>query len=230
MKRHAFLLLAATVVFAQAAPKVEITAEPRHHFVFENKQVRVFNVEVPPQSETLMHWHRHDYVYVTLGSTDLINHVEGKDPVKLTLPDADTRFLPATFAHAVRDLSEHSFRNVTVEFLEDEKLRKSPSKWDEERALNILEGGTQQILFVKDGVRASLFEVQPAGMVPMHHHAGPHMVIAVTDVKFRSQVEGKGSSEIELKSGDSRWVEGGFSHTLTNIGKQQAKWVTLEFP
>jgi hypothetical protein len=25
------------------------------------------------------------------------------------------------------------------------------------------------------------------------------------------------------------WVPGGFTHTLTNVGKQEAKFITLEF-
>ena len=64
MKRNLFFFcLITTLLAAQAtAPEVEITAEPAHHLTFENKSVRVFNVEVPPHAETLMHWHRHDYI------------------------------------------------------------------------------------------------------------------------------------------------------------------------
>jgi quercetin dioxygenase-like cupin family protein len=230
MKRYA-LLLAATLLAAQAAaPEVEITAEPHHHLTLENKSVRVFNVEVAPHSETLMHWHRHDYIYVTLGDTEVVNAVKDKAPVTVKLQDGETRFSAATFAHVARNSTDQPFRNVTIEILEDDSLRNSSAHWDEDRGLHVLSGGTQQILFVKDGIRVSEFELQPGGVVPMHHHTGPHLLVAVSDLDIRSDVEGQGPMPGHFKSGDSKWLPGGYSHTITNTGSKPAKFVTLEFP
>jgi quercetin dioxygenase-like cupin family protein len=67
-----------------AAPttiEVQITSEPSHHLVLENEYLRVFKVEVAPHASTLMHRHRHDYVFVTLGDAHVSNEVEGKPPV-----------------------------------------------------------------------------------------------------------------------------------------------------
>jgi quercetin dioxygenase-like cupin family protein len=232
MKRRTFFFcLISTLLAAQAtAPEVEITAEPHHHLTLENKSVRVFNVEVPPHGDTLMHWHRHDYIYVTLGDSDLINAVKDKPPVTVKLQDGETRFSPATFAHIARNLSDRPFRNVTIEILEDETLRNSTAKWDEDRALNILQGGTKQILFVKDGIRVSEFEIQPGAVVPKHHHTGPHLLVAVSDLDLRSDVEGQAPTPAHFKSSDSKWFPGGYSHTVTNTGPNPAKFVTLEFP
>ncbi len=192
---------------------------------------RVFKVEVAPHAATLMHRHRHDYIFVTLGRPSVENQVAGKPPVKLTLQDGETRFLPGGFAHIAKNLSDQPFRNITIELMQDEKSRQSPPpKWDEDRGLHILNGGTQDILFVKDGVRASEFQLNPGGVVPKHHHAGPHLVVAVSDLNLRSDVEGKGPSQIQLKAGDMAWVKGGVTHTLTNAGQQNAKFITLEFP
>jgi quercetin dioxygenase-like cupin family protein len=236
MKRNLFFFcLITTLLAAQAtAPEVEITAEPAHHLTFENKSVRVFNVEVPPHAETLMHWHRHDYIYVTLGDADLINAVEDKPPITVKLQDGETRFSSATFAHIAHNNAARPFRNVTIEILGDESLRNSTATWDanknEDRALEILPGGTKQILFVKDGIRATEFELQPGAVVPKHHHAGPHLLVAVTDLEIRSDVEGMGPMPGHFKSGDSKWLPGNYSHTITNTGTKPAKFVTLEFP
>jgi len=100
---------------------------------------------------------------------------------------------------------------------------------DEDRGLHILNGGTLDILFAKDGARASDLQLQPGGVLPKHHHAGPHLVVAVTDLNLRSEVEGKGASNLQLKAGDIAWVKGGLTHTLTNVGKENAKLITLEF-
>jgi oxalate decarboxylase/phosphoglucose isomerase-like protein (cupin superfamily) len=177
-----------------------------------------------------MHWHRHDYFFVTLGATEVVNEVKGRAPVTLKLADGETRFVPGVFAHIARNLTGMPFRNVTIELLKDEQARKSPPPaWDEERGLHILEGGTEDIRMVKDGVRVTEFELQPGGMVPKHHHVGPHLVVAVSDLECHSDIEGKGMSVVSLKAGEVRWVEGGFTHSIMNVGKSPAKWVTLEF-
>ncbi len=241
MKRH--ILLCLILLTAQAAaPEVEITAEPHHHLTFENKSVRVFNVEIPHGSETLMHWHRHDYISVSLGPAEILNSVKGKPPVTLKFQDGDTRFAQATFAHVVSDQAAEPFRNVTIEILEDATLRKSPSKWDaaknEDRALDILEGGTRQILFVKDAIRVSEVELQPGAVVPMEHQAGAYLLlVAVTDLNLRDdnvrnheKTFVPGSFTLDLGSGGQTWLPSKSLHSITNTGKNPAKFVTLEFP
>ena len=235
MNRPAIFCLLATLLGAQAtAPEVEITNEPHHHLTFENKSVRVFNVQVDPNTETLTHWHRHDYIAITLAPAEISNTVKEKPPVTVKFSEGDTRFTPATFAHFVRDVGPGPFRNVTIELLEDEALRSATPKWDEDRGLAVLNNGTKQILFVKDAIRATEFELQPGGAVPMHRHAGPHLLVAVTDLDLRDDVQGnrgmQGLMPSHFKSGDSRWFIANYNHALTNIGTKAAKFVTLEFP
>jgi len=223
-------ILSAVLLRAQTTTEVEITGEPHHHLVLENEYVRVFKVEVAPHESTLMHRHRHDYVFVTLGGSMVSNEVQGKPPVQFKLQEGDTRLLPGGFAHLARNLAPTAFRNITIEFLQDQKARTSPlPKWDEERGLRVLERGTQDILFVKDGVRVSEIELQPGGMIPTHHHYGPHLLVAVTDLKVRSDVEGQGRMPGHFASGEVKWLPGGYTHTLTNVGGQPAKFITLEF-
>jgi mannose-6-phosphate isomerase-like protein (cupin superfamily) len=233
MKRLLLLLALAKLLQAQA-PEVEITAEPHHHLTFENQSVRVFNVEILPNTETLMHWHRHDYFAITLGTAEIVNNVKDKPPISVKFHDGDTRFSPATFAHVVHVAGSQPFRNVTIEILEDATLRNATSPWDpaknEDRGLETFPGGTRQILFVKDVIRASELELQPGAAVPMHHHTGPHLLVAVSDLDLRSDVEGQGPMPGHFKSGDSKWLPGNYSHTLTNTGTKPAKFVTLEFP
>jgi quercetin dioxygenase-like cupin family protein len=228
----AVLFLAALALPAQTSSpaEVEITAEPHHHLVLENDYVRVFMAEVSPHDATLMHRHRHDYVFVTLEDSEISNEVAGKAPVHLTLKAGEVRASDGDFAHIARNVGTTPFRALAVELLQDGKAKQSPPpKWDEERGLHVLTGGTQDIMFVKDGVRVSEVELQAGGVVPKHHHAGPHLVIALTDYTLRSDVAGKGVTNIEMKAGDVKWVPGNFTHTVTNVGKGEAKLVTLEF-
>src|ERR1700752_1237882 len=123
MKYVAFLVLMAAILGAQTASEVGITAEPYHHLIFSNDQVRVFNVEIPPGSSTQVHVHRHDYVSISLGAAQIRNAVQGKAPVEVKFKDGDTRFAAGSFSHAVTDLGEQPFHNLTIEYLQDDKLR-----------------------------------------------------------------------------------------------------------
>ena len=238
MKSTIVPLLAAVAVIWTLAQKgkqsatpseVELTAEPSHHLAFQNSYVRVFQVEAAPHSSTLLHRHRHDYIFVTLGPSEVSNEVQGKAPATLKLQDGEARFTPGDFAHIVRNLATTPFRNVTIELLRDRQPAGEQHKWEEDRGLQVLHGGTEEILFVKDGVRVSEIELQTAGVLPKHSHRRPQLIVAVTDVVFRNDVTGKPASNIEMKAGDVRWEEAGFTHTVTNVGTQAAKVVTLDF-
>lgn len=217
-------------LLALPAPEaVEVTAEPVHHLALTNEQVRVFQVEVAPHASTLLHHHGHDYLFVTLGESHISNEVLGKPPAEVKLTDGETRFTPGNFSHVAKNLSDQPFRNVTIELLQDEKLRDAPSPWPEEAADREFPGVHMKTLFVKDGARVSSVEIQPGAQVPSHHHDGPHLVVAVSDLELLSDVEGRGAMTATVKAGDIKWLPGGFTHTLTNTGKAPARLVTVEF-
>jgi len=234
MRRPILFLLLTTILAAQT-PEVEITAEPHHHLVFANDQVRVFSVDVAPHTDTLLHWHRHDYIYVMLGACEVSNEVAGKPPVAIKLHDAQAGFTPGPFAHIVRN-QDQPFRNLTIELLQDEKLRQSSHEWDETRGLEILPGGTQEILFVKDNIRVSEFELQPGGVMPPVEHAGPMLLIALTDIGRLSEGP-KNHARMAIdqqdfagRVGDTVWLRLGSRNGWFNAGNSPAKFVTLEFP
>ena len=227
--KFCFLLLT-TILLASAAPEVEITSEPHHHQTLANEQVRVFQVEIRRDSPTVTHWHRHDYFYVSLGAAHISNEVAGKPPVDLELQNGETRFSQAPFAHVIRDLSSEPFRNVTVELLEDARLRKLSSPWKEERGLDILEGGTEDITMVKDGVRVSQIELQAGGIVPQTTRAKAALLIGLTDVNLREAGNAGHNTVIQVKAGESRWLRAGLAHAVRSEANHNSKFILLEFP
>jgi quercetin dioxygenase-like cupin family protein len=228
MRTTAAFVLSLLSLLVPATEAVEVTAEPSHHLAVSNEQVRAFQVEVAPHASTLLHHHGHDYLFVTLGASHVSNEVLGKEPVELTLADGETRFTPGNFSHVARNLSDRPFRNVTVELMQDETMREAPSPWPERGDVEI-PGVKIKVLFVKDGARVSSVELEPGATVPTHHHDGPHLVVAVSDLELRSDVEGRGPMAATIKAGEVKWLPGGFTHTLTNTGKERARLVTVEF-
>lgn len=228
---HFFPLLAFAVLAAAqaAAPVIEITAEPSHHLLFENAYARAFKIDLAPNAAMVLHHHRHDYIFTVLAASKIENDIVGQAPFLRTFKDGETVFVPGPLAHTAKNLTGKPFQVIAVELLSKDAAQLS-HKWDEDRGLHILNGGTQDILFVKDGVRAADLQLNPGGVLPKHHHNGPHVVIALTDLDLRSDVEGKGPASVQLKAGEAAWVKGGATHTITNVGKQNARLITLEFP
>ena len=225
------LVLALFVVAASAeAPEVEVTAEPSHHLAIENESVRVFKVEAAPHASTMMHRHRHDYLFVTIGDAHVSNEVAGKPAVELKLADGEVRFVPGNFVHIARNLGDTPFRNVTIEILQDEKLRTAPPVFSAQSDEKQFPGRHSKILFVKDGVRAREMSVDAGVTVPSHHHDHPHLFVAVSDIELRTEVEGQGSKSQSFKPGDVEWIPAGVTHTLTNTGTTAARFIAVDFP
>src|SRR5438105_274370 len=110
----ALLVIASTAAFSQRT--VPITAEPHHHLVLKNRYTRVFQVNVPPKQSTLMHTHKHDYLYVTLGTADIENHVDGKPPVEQKLADGQTNWFKPGLTQLLLNVGKQPARFITVEF------------------------------------------------------------------------------------------------------------------
>jgi hypothetical protein len=156
----------------------------------------------------------------------LASEVPGQASRNIRLSAGETSFFAGGFAHVSRNLSAAAFPHVEIEV-----LHPHPSyQWDEQRGLSVLEGGTHEILFVKDGIRASETDLQPHAMVPQHRHVGPHLLVAISELDLENAVPGQPVKHIRLKSGEAAWIAGGITHMLMNAGSSQAKFVACEFP
>ena len=76
-----------------------------------------FDVTVAPKDTTLVHRHNHDYLFVTLGDSDVVSARPGEKPVALLLKDGEVRYTPGNFAHAAINNSDRPFHNTTIELL-----------------------------------------------------------------------------------------------------------------
>lgn len=243
------LVLCAAAAARTAAPReVEITSEPHHHLVLKNNVVRVFSVEVAPHESTLMHRHRSDYVFVTLGDSEFRNQRRGEKPAELKLKDGDVRFTKGGFAHIAANLADTPFRNVTIEVLKPARGIVRLATCDVDEGIecgfcNVSAAGKQKCEWPDAvdalpelekqepgyGVYQFVTHLQPGATTGMHAHAADHLVVAVSDLELKNEVQGKSAEEVHMKSGEVRWVKGGFTHSLTNLGQRPAWWVSFEF-
>jgi len=234
MKRARLLplsILFFAVVWAQqvAAPvAVPLDQEPLHHLFLANDTVRVFKTEVPAGGRTLLHQHDRDYVFVTLGDSDVINVRQGEPARQLKLKDGDTAFTKGGFAHvAINADKQKPFRNITIEI-----MKAAPdANPDPPRTLA---GAGMSVTWMVDNDRAhaELIELEPGATTPLHEHKRPHLSVALNDGTMENDIvgtgAGKGKSTTTQKAGDVRWNEGGYSHTLKNTSTQPVRWVHIE--
>jgi quercetin dioxygenase-like cupin family protein len=224
--RIAGLLLVSIATLAQQSQPVEITSEPRHHLVFENQYVRVFDVTVEPKGSTLVHRHSHDYLFVTLGDSDVVSVRPGEKPAHLVLKDGETRFTPGNFSHAAINESEKPFHNITIELLKPSTAVKTCTDSCNvacAKAPSPCSRKTEQLISSDQWVVTSTSSED--GKLPPEAANLPRLVIAVANVSKLS-----GDTVAIGTSGQLGWVAVGSSVAfLTTGGAGPARYVTLSF-
>jgi quercetin dioxygenase-like cupin family protein len=221
------ILLVSLAALAQQQP-VEVTSEPSHHLVFQNEYVRVFDVTVAPKASTLVHKHNNDYLFVTLGDSDLINARTGEKPVPLTLKDGEVRFTKGNFSHAAINQSDRPFHNITIELLKPATNVKTCTESCDvgPRCAGVCLTVERKI--TSDQWIVSFVTLPPSSRFDKHTHAVPHMMFAVSDLNLTVQ-EGAASSEIKRAPGGLDWTPAGTTHTVVNAGTSPARMVTIDF-
>jgi len=232
--RIAGLVLLATAALAQQQQSVEITSDPSHHQVLQNEYVRVFDVTVAPKATTLVHRHGHDYLFVTLGDSDITNARVGEKPVSLKLKDGEVRFTPGNFAHAAINNSSKPFHNTTIELLNPSTNVKTCTEACEMPAPCASEKAacaTIYPLISSDQWTAILIKIPPGGRLENHARSAPHLFIPVSDLDLAVDL-GDPSRTFRLKraSGQVNWIPGrGTAPTLVNDTANPQQFVVLEF-
>jgi quercetin dioxygenase-like cupin family protein len=224
--RAAGLLLLATATLAQQQEPVEITSEPSHHQVLENEYVRVFDVTVAPKASTLIHQHNHDYLFVTLGDSDVVSKRPGEKPVSLKLKDGEARFTPGNFAHAAINNSDNPFHNITIELL---KPSTNVKTCDQNCADFICAGicPAKYKLISADQWTVWMLTMPPKSQIGNLPQA-PQLIVPVSKLEFGVQ-PGSADTPIKRVPGQIDWLPNGLMHSLTNNGGQPARFVVLEF-
>ncbi len=221
----------ATATLAQQQQPVEITSEPSHHLVLQNEYVRVFDVTVAPKTSTLVHRHNHDYLFVTLGDSDVVSARVGEKPISLILKDGEVRYAPGNFAHAAINNRDQPFHNTTIELLKPStKVANCTELCTTLHCGNGNKANCSKVVYniSSDQWLASLVTLPPSSQLARDMHGNPHLVIAVSDLDLTSQA-GAASNNIQRQSGGLLWMPAGPAYTLVNKSQKPAKFVTLEF-
>ena len=232
-KLKTLLLLFALPLLAQEAQApVEITAEPHHHLVLENKLIRAFAVNVAPGESSLLHRHGRDYLSISVGDAQIMNAKQGAQPVAASYKDGDTRFTPAGLVHAITNTGKTPFRNATVELLgpttnpkpctESCAVPAPCDSADKSSCVSVVK------LYTADQWAVTLVTVPPGAKYAQHRHPANFLVVALTDGDVTMKNQDQTENVVHSKTGELVW-NNPVVHTITNSGKSVARTVVLEF-
>jgi hypothetical protein len=221
MKRAViFAIVAAYALAAQSPTPVPVDKEPRHHLILQNDKVKVYDVVVAPHDQTLLHQHDHDYVFVTLGDSDIENRVLGKPPIELKLKDGETKFSKGPFAHVAANLAGTPFHNITIEILPTE-----PTGLQAAAGL-VTKDASMELLFDEPVLRGYSYTLPPGAWLLLEEH--DHLIVPLTDGVLRNAMGWKDVSDLRQKRGQPTFFERAYAHKLTNVGSAPIKFVAIE--
>jgi quercetin dioxygenase-like cupin family protein len=229
--RAAGLVLLATATLAQQQQTVEITSEPSHHQVLANDYVRVFDVTVAPKATTLIHRHNYDYLFVTLGDSDVVSVRPGEKPVALQLKDGEVRFTPGHFAHAAINNADRPFHNITIELLKPSTNVKTCTDSCNDTNPPYRCAGIcpeKRKLIFSDQWTVWILAMPPKSQIDHLGQGAPQLGVPVSNLELSAQA-GAADSPIKRAPGQLDWLPTGVIHPLYNNGTETARFVVLEF-
>jgi hypothetical protein len=204
--------------------------EPHHHLKIENAYARVYYVEVPPHENTQLHQHDHDYLFITLGDSDVINAVRDKPEVHLVLKDGETHFTRGGFAHVARNLADAPFRNITIELLKPQGeahnlcaqvLPNAPVT----NCPEFLKGQSGPKFYTAE-CTVDVLLIEPGITYALEANEFAFLGVVV-DSKIR--VWPKGKVPTYLQEGEMAWFEPKPDVLLTNHGSKAAQFLKVSF-
>src|SRR6185437_3584514 len=233
------LMFLATAALAQHQQSVEITSEPSHHLVFQNEYVRVFDVMVAPKATTLVHKHNYDYLFVTLGDSDVVSVRPGEKPVALKLTDGEVRFTPGDFAHAAVNQADRPFHNITIELLKPStNVKTCTGSCDSGGCIGAVPGtagGHSPVPGCPVTTRLISADQWTVSLVGLPHSAtlsrpssGPTLLVAVSKLELARQSD-DAVGPFKRDPGGFDWIPAGRRETMQNGTSETAQFVTLEF-
>ncbi|MGI9102713.1 MAG: hypothetical protein ACR2IF_09750 [Terriglobales bacterium] len=222
-----FLLIAMSTVTGADEKAVPLSQEPHHKLVFENDATRVWDVTVPAHESTLLHKHDHNYVAVVLGPARTQNAIAGKPVTSATVMEGEIRYVTSPLVHRVTNAGETPFHNFTIEILKKKPTPKTAQK--AERGLDIGHGGLTDVAVDNDEVRVSEVQISAGGMLHKQPHPYPYLLVALTGLSLDAAPQGKPPVMMEQKDKTAKWFPAGAPQEMMNMGKQEARFIMVEF-
>src|SRR5262245_12718717 len=210
--------------WAQDAAKptvVPVTRAAFHLFTFQNENMSLENVTLPPGASTGYHSHDQDLVFVVSAGAKIKNQVLGKEPVELEFKRGEVRFAAYTKtpgAHQIINIEKDStMRLLAVGIVYPEPGRYTvstrPAKYE--------------VALDNDRVRAWRIKLNPNESAPVIQQSAPGARFVVAGGSVVEKRPGRPDQPMVLKDHDfiAMVVE---ERAIENIGNSPIEFVEIE--
>jgi hypothetical protein len=192
--------------------------------VLEKPSFKVFRLELNAGQATLPHRHGHFYVFISIGSNRVSNEVNGRPAKVAELSDGELRTSKGGFTLAERNAGDAPLQLLVVEVVDSTNGSKFATPMADFR----FHDGAVGPLFESDVVRGYEVTLASQGRTEKHEEKYDRLLVALSELQLRNDVEGKGVVPIERKLGNVLWLQGNVTESLTNSGAR-ARFIVLEF-
>ena len=208
-------------VFAQAerAP-VPVDQEPYHRTVFQNQNVRIYDVLIPPGVQTLFHVHSFDSFAIVVSGGTLKGERPGRPPREFTMLTGSVAF-NTPFTHRIENVGTTPIRMIGCEVLSSSSSPGVPA------VLKTVPG--HQLVLENDRVTIYRVSIDPDQSTGIRSRTLPWLRVSITQTTISVQVPGKSPETILTKAGDYRWHEGATTDSIENIGSTKYEAIEIEW-
>jgi len=198
---------------------VPVYEEPKHRLAFENDQVMILNVNLPPGYESLYHKHQLDLLYVTISGTKVwAQPLDGKKR-EADVKTGDLRFSSDNHGlphiHRVGNIGTSPFHLIGIGI-----------KSDISKNIEPLEGDTKGMQLVDEKPHASVYRIslEPGERSGVHQHNLPSTRVYLSTGKVRSDT----GEPTLVEAGEFLWHDGGESHRYENVGPETIDIILMQ--
>lgn len=220
---------------------VPVADEPHHAHMFQNDFVRVYNVTIPPLDATLLHQHDKPYIYLILGTADVVNAAEGKPEARLQFTDGATRYTPGGFAHIARTDAGILFHNITMELQKPQTTPRNLPAGSDDRPLgscpqpvvspkpanNQIPAEQSVSCFETDQVRLDLFRAEGGKDYSDPAPRTAALLVAMTGANLEVSLGGQHTAFVH--EGDVLWLPAGTPRRVVDFLGTRSSFLLLFF-
>ena len=194
---------------------VPVTKAPFHLFTFQDENMSLENVALPPGRSTTYHSHDQDLFFVITSGAKVKNQPLGKDPVDLDFALGNVYFAWYTktpAAHQIINVDQNPLRLLGLGIVRPEQGKFTPST----------RAAKYEVVMDNERVRAWRLKLNPGEAVPTVQQTAPGARFVVAGGNVVEKRPGKPDQSLILRSHDFMSLPPE-ERGLENIGKPRSK-------
>ena len=205
-----------------------------YHKLSGTGQLTAYAVKVPAHGSTLVEPHPQDYLLVAIKKADLSLTGPYGNAFQLHLEEGGMQVVNGGWAHRVSNLGDTDAVLVEIDVQGGilpghARCGLSAAECSDGRFGKTDQGTySESTLFETPTVKLSRISLGPGGVLELHRHVGPEILLRLTPAHLASDDGGLNSPHFDLDVGDARSFPSGTAHQIRNAGTDPAQFLEFE--